>query len=130
MEKLASVYKKYGYFLGICGFIGLLYFKYNDPSYLIFFSFFGFTSLYWFSKYSDIEKDEIYTQNYNKARLNGMSVFVVIVFLSACFTTTYLGQFLSVETKYAILVATISLSFSILLILEGYLFDKYQRNIM
>lgn len=130
MRKLTLVLTKYAYLFSIFGFFGLLYFKNQDPNYLVFFSFFGFISFIWFSKYIDVEKNETLILNNNKARLNSIGIFAVPVVFSMFLVTSFLGQFLSIETKYAILVATISICFALFFIVYGYLLDKYEKDMI
>lgn len=125
MQKDNSGIKSYLWLLGFAGFLGCLYFVFHEPFMLVFLGFFSF---WWFAKYMDSEKDEIFIVNNYKARERGFVVCIIMVLTCILVLDRSVFNSLSMETKYNILVSVIFLSFSVLFIVYGYLLDKYEKS--
>lgn len=123
-----SWFKSHMYLLGFTGFLGLFYFKLHDTTVLGFLVFFSFFAWKWLMKYEDVEKDAIFIANRNKAAIIALFTFVAVINISIAAPEHFPFDTLSVEIKYAMVVAGNSLGTAIGFIVYGYLLDKYEKE--
>jgi uncharacterized membrane protein len=112
--------KKEMSFTGFSGLLGFLYFIFHEPFFLVFFSFFSFFAFWWWAKYTNVIEDERFLQDKFRAfqksiRIGASAVFIGMILLESIFSH------LCVSTKYGVLIALISVCFSLTNILFAYL---------
>ena len=120
--------KIYGWmsWFGTLGCLGFLYFVTLDPLFLIFFSFFGFFSFKTFSKYSNIKRDEMFLLHQNQAFRTGLRTFATVTFCGIFFAEVFLKQY-DIACRYSFIIALISLSFAVAILLFAILLEYYER---
>lgn len=134
--------KAHTHLLVLLGLLGLFYFSFHERTLFFFLAFFAFLIMNcflniilltlfgfeWFDKYKDSEKDELFTNNANKAYRIGIRTFAILVIACMILLETHLFKSVSPTIKYVILIASTAMAFSICSVIYSYLITKYEKE--